>query len=261
MLAIVAAVHRDIAGFLKVGRFSESDRVGSLRFFNSASLPHIVATTGGFDEDENEVMGQSVSDLVSRYSPEIIVSAGFASAVRSGLQTGEIIVCDRILSVDGPAYSWRKSEMREIQADPSIIEEVVRQTPDEDTIFEVGACLTLPQSTIKSPMKEWLGATFDVSAMDLHGYLVAEAISKTRLPLVPIRVVMDTLDQDTSPRMFEALRRPLGMRILRSTSYVAANPIRIFEVAKSAAQAGQARKSLARFLYLLARTRFAMGQD
>ena len=259
MLAIVAAVHRDIAGFLKVGRFSESDRVGSLRFFNSASLPHIVAVTGGFDEDEE--MSQSVSALVSRYNPELIVSAGFASAARSGLPTGEIIVCDRVLAVEGPAYSWRKSEMREIQPDSSIIEEVVRQAPAEDTNFEVGSCLTLPQSTIKSHMKEWLGETFDVSAMDLDGYLMAEAISKTRLPLVPIKVVMDTLEQDTSPRVFEALRCPLGMRILRSTRHVAANPVRIFEVAKSAAQAGLARKSLARFLYLLARTPLAMGQD
>ena len=259
MLAIVAAVHRDIAGFLKIGRFSQSDRVGSLRLFNSASLPHIVAATGGFGEDEE--MSQSVSELVSRYNPEIIVSAGFASSVKPGLPTGEIIVCDRILAVDGPAYSWRKSEIQEIPADLSVIEEVVRQAPADDTNFEVGACLTLPQSTIKSPMKEWLGATFDVSAMDLDGYPMADTISKTRLPLVPIKVVMDTLEQDTSPRVFEALRCPMGMRILRSTRHVAANPIRIFEVARSAAQAGLARKSLARFLYLLARTPLAMGQE
>ena len=259
MLAIVAAVHRDIAGFLKVGRFSQSDRVDSLRFFNSASLPHIVAATGGFGEDEE--MGQSVSELVSRYNPEIIVSAGFASAARPGLPTGEIIVCDRVLAVDGPAYSWRKSEIREIRANPSVIAEVVRQAPAKDTNYEVSACLTLPQSTIKSPMKEWLGATFDVSAMDLDGYPMADAISETRLPLVPIKVVMDTLEQDTSPRALEALRRPLGMRVLRSTRHVAANPIRVFEVARSAAQAGLARKSLARFLYLLARTRLAMGQN
>lgn len=259
MLAIVAVLHRDIAGFLKIGRFRESDREGSLRFFNSASLPHVIAATGEFDDDDERT--RSVGALVSRYNPEIIVSAGFASAARSGLPAGEVIVCNRVLAVDGPAYSWRKSETREIQTDPSLVEEIVRQLTFANTNFQVDACLTLPQPDIKSPMKEWLGATFDVAAMDLDGYLMTEVIRETRRSFLPVKVVMDTLGQDISPRALEAMRRPLGMRILRSTGYVAANPLRMFEVVKSAAQAGSARRSLARFLYRLARTRLAMGQD
>ncbi len=259
MLAIIAALHRDIAGFLKVGRFRESDREDSLRFFDSASLPHVTVAVGGFGDEEETA--RSVAALVSRRNPEFVVSAGFASAARPGLPTGQVILCERVLAVDGPVYSWRKSEAREIESDPSLVEEIARQITDADVNFQVGVCLTLPQPVFKPPMKAWLGSVFDVSAIDLECYPMSEAVQEKRLPLVQVNVLMDTLDQDISPRMFETMRYPRARRILRSTGYVAANPLRIFEVARLTSQAGSARKSLARFLYLLSRTQLAMGQD
>ena len=259
MLAIVAALHRDIAGFLKVGRFKESDREDSLRFFDSASLPHVTVAVGGFGDEEETA--RSVAALVSRCNPKIIVSAGFASAAGPELPTGHIVLCERVLAVDGPAYSWRKSEARQIDANPSLIQQIVRQLTDTDANFQVGACLTLPQPVLKPPMKAWLGSAFDVSAIDLDCYPMAEAVQAKRLPLVQVNALMDTLERDISPRMFETMRYPRARRILRSTGYVAANPLRIFEVARLSAQSGSARKSLARFLYLLSRTQLAMRQD
>ena len=259
MLAVVADLRQDIGGFLRAGRFRESDREDGLRFFSSTSLPHVIAVAGRLDEDEDSA--RSVGALVSRCNPEIIVTAGLASAAKSGLPTGEIILCDRVMAVDGPAYSWRKSEAREIETDPSLVKEVVRQMTASDMNFQVGACLTVPQPDLKLPMKEWLGNTFEVSAMDSDGYSLADAVRQTRRPLVPVRVVMDTLERDFSPRALENIRYPFGKRILRSTGYVAANPLRIFEVAKLSAQARSARKSLARFLYRLSRTQLATGQN
>lgn len=259
MLAIVAAIHRDIAGFLRLGRFRESDREGGLRFFDSASLPHVTVATGGFDEDEDA--SRDLAALLARCDPRIIVPAGFASAARPALPPGEIILCDRVMAVDGPVYSWRRSEAREIETNPSLVEEITRQMTGSDADFQVGACLTLPQPVLKPPMKEWLGKTFDTSVTDLDGYPLAAAIQERRLPLLPVKAVMNTMERDISPRLFETMRYPIGRRILRSTGYVAANPLRTFEVAKLSAQAGAARKSLARFLYRLSRTQLAMGQD
>ena len=110
-------------------------------------------------------------------------------------------------------------------------------------------------------MKEWLGRNFDVAAVDLNGYRVFDAVRDTRLPCIPVKVVMDTVEQDLAPRVFEAMRYPLAKRIVRSSAYVIGNPVRILEVARLAAQVGAARKSLSQFLYRLARTRLAMSQD
>lgn len=258
MLAVIADLQRDIGGFLKTGHFSESDREGNLRFYTSRSIPHVVAATGGFYGDE---AAQSVGALTSRFRPEFLVSAGFASSVKTCLPVGGIVVCDSISSVDGPAYSWRTSDALKIETAPLVVERIRRGMSDADVKFEVGGCLTLPESIVRSPMKEWLGRTFDVAAVDLDGYWVADAVRGTRLPCIPVKAVMDTVEQDLSPGVSETMRYPLARRIIRSSEYVAGNPIRIFEVARLARQVGAARKSLSRFLYRLSRTRLAMGQD
>ncbi len=258
MLAIISDVHRDIAGFLKIGRFSEAVRDGELRFYTSNSIPHVVASTGAF---RPETAAQSVGQLISRFSPEIIVPAGIASSVSPNISTGGIVVCDRIVAVEGPAYTWGKEDDLVIETNSSIIENIIRQLNVEEGLFETGGCLTLPQFISKSPMKEWLGSAFDAATVDMEVYWIADAVRETRRPCVPVKVVMDVLGQEFSPRAFETLRYPLARRILSSTGYVAGNPLRIFEVARLAAQVAAARKSLAQFLYRLARTRLAMGRN
>lgn len=258
MLAVVADMQRDIGGFLKGSGFGESDREGNLRFYTSRSIPHVVAAVGGFSGDE---AAQSVGELISRFRPKFLVSAGFASSVRTGLPIGGVVVCDRVSAVDGPAYSWRTTDTLEIETDPLVVDRIRREMSDSDVKFEVGGCLTLPRSIVRSPMKEWLGRTFDVAAVDLDGYRVAAAVRDARLRCIPVRAVMDTVEQDLLPRVSETMRYPLARRIIRSSAYAIGNPVRIFEIAKSASQAGTARKSLSWFLYRLAQTRFAMGED
>ena len=258
MLAVVADMQRDIGGFLKTGRFSESDREGNLRFYTSRSIPHVVAAIGGFSGDE---AAQSVGKLISHFRPKFLVSAGFASSVKSCLPVGGVVVCDRISVVGGPAYSWRTSDALKIEADPLVVDRIRLEMSNSDVKFDVGGCLTLPQSVVRSPMKEWLGRTFDVAAVDLDGYRVADAVRDARLQFILVRAVMDTVEQDLLPRVSETMRYPLARRIIRSSAYAIGNPVRIFEIAKSASQAGTARKSLSWFLYRLSRTELAMGED
>ena len=258
MMAVVADLHRDIARLLNMGRFSESDREGDLRFYSSGFMPHVVAATGGFSREEAE---RSVGALVGRFNPDLIVSAGFASSANKSLAAGGIVICDRIMAVDGPAYSWRMSDALEIETDPSIVERVHRQMTVAGVTFEVGACITLPQTIVNSPMKEWLGRTFDASAADLGGYWTASVVQEFRLPCVPVMAIVDTMEQDVTLRAVEALRQPPARRALHSLGYVAGNPARLAEVAKLSSQAGKARRSLAQFLYRLGRTRVAMGAN
>ena len=258
MLAVVAGLQRDIAGFLKIGRFDESDRERDLRFYTSGSLPQVVAAAGGFSGEGAE---RSVGALLSRFNADVIVSAGFASSASHDLATGEIVVCDRILAVDGPAYSWRMSDRREIETNPSVVGRMRRQMAAADVKFKVGACVTLPQTVVNSPMKEWLGRTFEAAAADLDGYWIARVVQEFRLPCVPVRAIVDTMEQDVSLRAVEALRQPPARRMLRSLGYVSVNPARLVEVSKLSTQAGKARKSLAQFLYRLARSRFSMGEN
>lgn len=258
MMAVVADLRRDIARFLKMGRFKESDREGDLRFYSSSFMPHVVAATGAFSREEARL---GVGALLDRFNPDVIVSAGFASSANKNLAAGEIVVCDRMMAMDGPAYSWRMSDALEIETDPSIVERVHRQMTVAGVTFEVGACVTLPQPVVNSPMKEWLGRTFDASAADLEGYWTASVVQEFRLPCVPVVAIVNTMEQDVALRAVEALRQPPARRALRSLGYVAGNPVRMVEVARLSSQSKKARKSLAHFLYRLGITRVAMGEN
>ena len=255
MIAVVANLHRDIAPFLKMGRFSETDRDGDLRFYASGSIPHAVAATGGFSSEEAE---QSVGALAGRFSPDIIVSAGLASALKTNLATGEIVICDRVIAVDGPAYSWRMAEALEVETDPSIVERVASQMSAAEVKVEVGACISLPQPVVNSPMKEWLGRTFDAASADLEGYWTASAAQELRLAFIPVRAIVDIMEQDVSLRAVEILRQPPAKRAFRSAGYIAGNPLRAAEMARLSSQAGKARRSLSQLLYQLIRARVGM---
>ncbi len=255
MLAIVADKRRDIDSLLKNERFRQTDREDDLRFYTSSGIPNVVAAAGGFGEDS---AAQSVGALVRRFNPEIVVSAGFASAGAPGLRTGDIVVCDRILATDGPAYAWRASGSPEIETDRAAIEEIHQWLSASDVNFEIGGCVALPHLATKPPMKEWLGRTFDALAMDINSYRVAEAVLATRRPCIPVRVVIDPMEREISEPVFEILRRPMPLRFTQSARHVRANPIRLFQVIKLATQARRSRKSLARFLHRLVRTRIAM---
>ena len=255
MLAIVADMRRDIDRLLKNERFKETEREGHLRFYTSGGVPNVVVATGGFGEDS---AAQSVGELIRRFNPEIVVSAGFASAGAPNLRTGDIVVCDRILAPDGPAYSWRASNSLEIETDQAVIEEIHRWLSASDIDFDIGGCVALPQLVTNPPMKEWLGKTFHALAIDMNSYWVAEAVRATRRPCIPVRVVMDSMEREISAPIFETLRCPMPSRFTQSARYVAPNPTRLFRVVRLAAQARAARKSLAQFLHRLARTRIAM---
>ena len=257
MLAIVADMRRDIDRLLKNEGFRETEREGDLRFYISSGAPNVVAATGGFGEDS---AAQSVGELMRRFNPEIVVSAGFASAGTPGLRTGDIVVCDRILAPDGPAYSWRASNSLEIETDHTLIEEIHRWLSASDVNFEIGGCVALPQLVTNPPMKEWLGKTFHALAIDINSYWVAEAVRATRRPCIPVRVVMDSMEREISAPVFETLRCPMPSRFTQCTRHVGVNPARAFRVVKLASQARVARKSLAQFLHRLARTRMAMEQ-
>ncbi len=258
MLAIVADLRRDIAGFLKIGQFREASREGGLRFYTSNSIPHVVVSAGEFSRDN---VARSLSVLTNDFNPTLVVSAGLASAAKRNLATGGIVVCDRIMAVGGPAYIWGKEDRLEIETDSAVIDAVHRQISVGDVRYEVGSCLSLPQFISKSHMKEWLGKTFDVSALDTEGYWVADAFRRERLPCLFVKAMSDTMDQTASPMYVETLKYSPARRMLRSFGYITANPSRVFEVAKFSAQVKQARNSLSRFLYRLSRTEFDISRN
>ena len=97
MRAIVAAFREEIRDYLKRGKFRVADRDDSLRFYYQSRLvPEVVVVEGGPGKQRAV---DATEQLIERYNPDLIISAGFAGSVQEGIKTGDLFICDRLLSM------------------------------------------------------------------------------------------------------------------------------------------------------------------
>ena len=255
MLAVVAAFREEIVSYLKSGGFRKVSQTGEVRLYTSESVPHVVVSDGGFGRAR---AGDCVAEVVTRFDPHLVVSAGLAAGTRKGQPTGSAVVCDRLLSVEGPAYLWREQLHREIELNPLLAQNVRAELQSDGGSVQIGSCLTVPQFVSNPSMKAWIGNTFDVSLIDMEGYWAALAAEEANVPFLSLRIVLDTVDQSVSPLVSQSLEDNPIRRVARGARFMAVHPRDIPGLLAIARQTNIARRSLASYLTLLAQTPMAV---
>ena len=244
-LAVIAAFRHEVGGFLRRGGFREAARSDGLRFYRSESAPGVLAAVGGLGRD-----GARASALAaaSRFGAETLVSAGFAAGAKPGVRSGGALICDRLVSVDGPAFAWRSEPRAEIRPDAKTLDWALAQTGAAERGCRLGGCATVPQFIFNSSMKKWLGGAFDVAALDMESYWVAEAANAARLPWLAVRVALDPMEQDVSRFVGETLRDGGFSRALRAARHLTARPSDAPGLVKLASQVKKCGAELSDFL-------------
>ncbi len=246
MLAIVAAFKEEVSPYLRDGGFRAAGCEGVLRFYESDQTPGVVVVEGGAGRERAE---EATGQVIRRYAPDFIVSAGFAGAVRPELRPGDLFVCDRLMSIEGPAALWRADSVRE------------RSLAEEDSRYSLSAalegaamdyprcgCLSVPEFVSGGDMKEWVGSTFPVSIVDMESYWVSEVADAHDIRHVVVRSVLDPADQTLPPFVGHTVRNETGGRWGRAARYLAAHPTETPTMIRLAMQSRVAGASLARFL-------------
>ena len=245
-LAILAAFRSEIGEYLRRGGFREVSRsAGGLRFHRSESHPRVVAVEGCL---ERGAAREGARAAASRFGAEMIVSAGFAAGTKSGLRSGNALVCDRVVAVDGPAFAWRRGSAPEIRPDPALLERTLAQTGADGAEYATGGCVTVPQFVANSSMKAWLGRAFDASALDMESYWVAEESAAAGLPWIAVRAILDPVEQDVSRFVGDTLRDGRYRRGIRAVRHLSARPSDAPGLVKLAAQVKRCGGELAEFL-------------
>ena len=230
---------------------SRSDR---LRFHLSDSIPHVVVAEGGLAREKAE---DSVRQTVSMFQPNMIVAAGFSAGARDGHDSGRIVIGDRIVAVEGPPYTWNRGNRLEIETNQMLLNDAhtaLRIVQPEPTI---GSCLTAPIMVSNSAMKRWIGSTYDVATIDMESYWVAEAATRHSVPWLPIRVVLDPVDQDVCRLVGESLEDTRLRRAMRSAGHLVKHPGDLAGLLKLSIQVRRASAALAGMLAQLSRAEFA----
>lgn len=254
MLAITAAFEREVKDYLKAGSFTrvrkergQAAGPGAIRFYLSSAVRDVVVVVGGFGR---EASGEAVRLVVEKYTPDLLVSAGFAGGAQPGLNPGEVFVCKRLLGLTGHAAYWSSNTVME----KSVRESALPYDQWNDIEIRWGSCLTVPSLVPGSFMKEWLGRTFATDVIDMESYWVSEAAENLKVPHLILRAVFDPMELTLPPFVAPSLGESTVRTALRAASYLIAHPGSVKAATVLMAQAKQATASLSRFLLNLTPT-------
>jgi len=247
LLAIVAAFREEVRDYLKRGKFRAVAQDDSLRFYYQSQLkPEVVVVEGG---PGRQRAVDATKQLIERYKPDFLISAGFAGGVQAGINTGDLFICDRLLSIEGPAPFWRPDSVEERSpGDVNMVNDLIEDTDDLHQKYAICGCMSVPELVSGSSMKEWIGATFPVSIIDMESYWVSETAAANGIPHVVVRSVLDPLEQTLPAFVGKAMSDKGNRSWARVVKYIAKKPTEMPELIHLASQARVARSSLGGFL-------------
>jgi nucleoside phosphorylase len=239
VIAIVVAFGDEVKDYLRRERFRVVESRHPLRSYRSPSRPNVVVVEGGAGRLRAE---DATSQAIERYGPDAIVSAGFAGGAKPGLKSGDLFICNRLVSVEGPAESWS------LDAASDRVVEKADLLVEGSRTYDFCECLTVPQLVSKSSVKAWIGPAFDVSLIDMESYWVSVTASAYSVPHLVVRSVLDPVDETLPAFVEEAVSAEGGSSLWRAFRHVVTRPGEIPRLARLAAQARAARASLCGFL-------------
>ncbi len=239
MIGVIVAFRNEIDRYLKSAGLQVVDEEGGLRFHGTAVADDVVVVEGGIGKRGAQ---EASERLLQRYPVDLVISAGFAGGVTSGLQPGDLYLCDSLMAVEGPAAVW---EPETVLRKPVAVDlGVAERLRGRGIRFDVGPCLSVPHLIPTTSMKRWIGETFPTSIIDMESYWVVEAVAARGIPVGVARCVLDTVDQTLPSFVGGVVNDGKGHGLDRALKYIARRPAEVPRLVRLAGQAKTAGESL-----------------
>ena len=245
MLAIICAVSDEVSGYLGAGSFSPVGRDQGTTFYESPSEPETAVVVGGIGRRSAE---EATARAIDRYSPSLVMSVGFAGGVRLGVNTGDLVVCDRVWSVEGPSSSWTREGAESIALDSYTIDKLLPSSSADTPGISRGECLSVPRVASETSAKASIGAMFPVSVVDMESFWVSQIAAQHDVRSAVARVVLDPLGQTLPSFVDRVAAKGAGGRWQHAVRFALARPGEIPSLFRLMSQVRVARSSLAGFL-------------
>ncbi len=171
MIAIIAALQREIAPLR--------------RSPPSGAIP--LATGMG-----REAVQRRLSTFLDAHRPQLLIATGFAGALRSGLQLGEIVLAERLLTEGN----------RDVKIDRKLFRYAYEALEVRQT--HCGPLLTVSRPVSSPEEKGRLGRSSGALAAEMEAFWAAETAQAYGIPFLAMKVVLDPLERPL-PRLVRSI--------------------------------------------------------
>jgi adenosylhomocysteine nucleosidase len=125
---------------------------------------------------------EGVEKLLSHFQPTLILSVGYAGATHPELKTGDLLFANEIRSEAGDRF--------DVGAMP-LLEQIIRE---EQIPYRIGPLLTLWKMADRETKKN--AGQSGALAVDMETAAAAAVAAKKEIPLLSLRAVFDTVDDE-----------------------------------------------------------------
>ena len=243
--AIVAAVKDEVARYVARHGFRAADRDGESALYRSPDEPDTVVVVSGVGR---EAAMSATAKVLETLAPSLIVSTGFAGAVRPELKTGDLVVCEQVSAAHGPMESWSvEASPPSHRTDEGSVRTAISVAARKGLPAAIGTCLTVPGFVFRPEDKRSIGDRFPVSVVDMESYWTTKLADEQAVPCIVVRAVLDLVDQPL-PSLVAGLAGD-GRRAWPTTlAHVGSRPWEVPGLLRLARQARIARASITSFL-------------
>ena len=245
----MAALREEVGLYLRQGGFKRSAQSNGVGVYQSSRRPEVVALEAGVGRENAE---RATRYALENYSPEFIISAGFAGAVAPGLDTGRLFLCDTLSAIDGPPALWNGGSSYPVRSvDAGLAQELARKLRKSGGSLASCGCMTVSTFVSGSGLKGWIGKNFPVQVVDMESYWVCGLASEHGVPAAAVRSVLDAADEDIPEFVSSEAQSVRTRRWARALRHLAAKPHHTRRLLKLRSQSKAASKSLSTFLKAL----------
>ena len=229
MIVVVAALKQEVSGYIRRHRLRPAGRLDGAALFETQTGRNTAVVLSGVGKTQAR---RAAELAIDRYSPDVIISAGFSGGAVPGLATGDVVVCGRVMAASSsdPTALDRSAEPIEMPGQPDQV------------------CLTVPRLAHDPESKRMIGQSLPVTVIDMESYWVAETAAQRGAPVRVVRSILDAVD-DTLPDFVYGLA---GRGWPAALGLAFRKPSTVPEVARLARKANTASRALSAALAALA---------
>ena len=243
MIGIVVAIREELTEFFSNNEFiKHTEDHENHSVYTSHLMPDVVVIESGMGKT-NAI--NATNKLIELYKPNLLISAGFAGAVKKRIEPGTSYICNNLWGIPGSPAFWSTENAEKMYAiDENRAMNLNKVINESGSVIQLGSCMTVDQFIYNNDLKSWVGDTFDVDVIDMESFWVSQQARANNIEPIVIRVVLDPMEQKLPPFIVEAAANKKSRTILHGLKHIIIHPGDVKKILEISMQVRKSRKIL-----------------